>query len=119
MRMNFVDVLAYLLLIAGGINWALTELFNYNLVDSIFGVDSTAANIVYGLIGLSAVWGLISLLRKTGRSESTERVEYIERSGGHAMDREAQAHPAERAEQVGRAGYGATSHREDRRTRRR
>lgn len=113
MRMNFVDVVAYLLLILGGINWALSRLFNYNLLDNIFGADSMVVKILYGLVGLAAVWGLINLLRNASRAE---RAEHAERMSGHEMDREDRTHPAGRTEPVERADYGTTSRRGDRRT---
>ena len=63
MRMNFLDVLAYLLVIVGGINWGLVGFFDYNLVGQIFGSDSAAARIIYGAVGLSAVYLLFTFMR--------------------------------------------------------
>jgi hypothetical protein len=93
----------------------LDTLFKYNLVDNIFGADSTVAKIIYVLVVMSAVWGLITLLRNASRSESADRrAERMERESGHEREREdMRTHPAER---VDRAGYGTTGRREDRRT---
>lgn len=49
---------AYTLLWVGGINWGLIGLFGYNLVDAIFGQWPGLVQIVYILIGLSAVYSI-------------------------------------------------------------
>jgi uncharacterized membrane protein YuzA (DUF378 family) len=47
---------ALVLIVIGGINWGLVGFFDYNLVDSLFGVGSALARIVYGLVGLAAIY---------------------------------------------------------------
>ena len=44
--------------IIGAINWGLIGLFDFNLVDTLFGVDSLFSNIVYILVGIC---GLINI----------------------------------------------------------
>ena len=44
--------------IIGAINWGLIGLLDFNLVESIFGVDSIIPRIVYSLVGLT---GLINI----------------------------------------------------------
>ena len=51
-----LTLLAIVLLIIGGINWGLIGLFQFNLVAAIFGTASLLLNIVYVLVGLSAVY---------------------------------------------------------------
>ena len=63
MRMNFIDILAYLLVIIGGINWGLVGFFDYNLVDQIFGAQSLASRRMYGAVGLSALYLLFTFMR--------------------------------------------------------
>ena len=55
-KMNWLDWVAFLLLIVGGLNWGLVGFFNYNLVTAIFGDMTTAARVVYDLVGLSALY---------------------------------------------------------------
>ena len=55
-KMNWLDWVAFVLLIIGGLNWGLVGFFNYNLVTSIFGDMTTAAKVVYDLVGLSALY---------------------------------------------------------------
>jgi uncharacterized protein len=59
--MNFtklLSIIAMVLLIIGGINWGLIGFFHYNLVTTLFG-DKMLARIIYGLVGLSAVYVLL------------------------------------------------------------
>lgn len=53
--MKYLHTVAFILLVVGGLNWLLVA-FGYNLVDSIFGMGSTIAMLVYVLVGLSAIY---------------------------------------------------------------
>ena len=53
--MKMLHMVAFLLIVVGGINWGLVGLFQYNLVESILG-GLGLTNIVYILVGLSAVY---------------------------------------------------------------
>ena len=60
-----LDTLAAALLIVGGLNWGLVALAKFDLVAWIFGEEfgttNIASRIVYGLVGLSAVYAIASL----------------------------------------------------------
>ncbi len=56
--MQLLKKIALFLVIIGAINWGLIGLFDFNLVDTLFGVDSMLSKIVYILVGLS---GIISI----------------------------------------------------------
>jgi len=58
MEKNGLDWVALILLIIGGINWGLVGFFNFDLVATIFGDMSTISRIVYGLVGLSAIYSI-------------------------------------------------------------
>lgn len=53
--MKALHMVAFTLLIVGGLNWGLTALFNLNLVETIFG-GMGLSKIVYILVGVSAVY---------------------------------------------------------------
>ncbi|MCA9310795.1 MAG: DUF378 domain-containing protein [Phycisphaerales bacterium] len=55
--MKMLDVIAATLLVVGGLNWGLWAAFEFDLVAALFG-GSTAvlAKVVYGLVGLSAIY---------------------------------------------------------------
>jgi uncharacterized membrane protein YuzA (DUF378 family) len=53
-RMKLFNTVITILLIVGGLNWGLIGLFEFNLVQSIFGQE-TLARIIYTVVGLSAI----------------------------------------------------------------
>jgi uncharacterized membrane protein YuzA (DUF378 family) len=55
------------LLIVGGLNWGLVGLFGFDLVAALFGQMSALSRIVYVLVGLSALWQIIPLVRGDAR----------------------------------------------------
>lgn len=57
--MRAVNAVKQLLIVIGGLNWGLVGVFEYNLVDSLFGEGSFWARAVYTLVGLAAVWALV------------------------------------------------------------
>jgi uncharacterized protein len=62
MKTSALDTVMYLLLVVGGLNWGLVGLFSYNLVDSIFGVESALSRIIYVIVGVSAVYVAVRLM---------------------------------------------------------
>ena len=56
--MRTFNAIVLTLVIIGGINWGLIGLFNYNLVDSLFGTMSLVSRIIYTLVGISAIWDI-------------------------------------------------------------
>lgn len=67
MKMNFLDWVTFILVIVGGLNWGLVGAFDFNLVDAIFGMG-LIADIVYVLVGLSALYLLVMSPKKMGKS---------------------------------------------------
>ena len=59
--MRIVNIIAYVLVILGAVNWALFGFFNFNLVSSIFAGARTAGSVIpYALIALAAIWLIVS-----------------------------------------------------------
>lgn len=56
--MKVIDTIALILIIIGAINWGLIGIFNFNLVDTIFGIMSIISRIIYILVGISGLWGI-------------------------------------------------------------
>ena len=66
--MNTLGKLLITIAIIGSVNWGLIGLFNFNLVDAIFGGGSTeqtssASRVVYALVGLAGLASLAFLPR--------------------------------------------------------
>ncbi len=54
--MKYLDVIAAVLLVVGGLNWGLVGLFGFDLVATLFGDMSVLSRIVYALVGVAAVF---------------------------------------------------------------
>lgn len=58
--MRKLDVLAAVLVAVGGLNWGLVAVAEFDLVATLvgleFGETNAASRVVYGLVGLSAVY---------------------------------------------------------------
>ncbi|MHB1169307.1 MAG: DUF378 domain-containing protein [Longimicrobiales bacterium] len=64
--MKTLDIVAAILLVVGGLNWGLVALFDFDLVAMItgagdFGNKNLLGALVYGLVGLSAVYYAVRL----------------------------------------------------------
>ena len=59
--MRSIDVLAAVLLVVGGLNWGLVALANFDLVAAIFGAGTPLSRVVYGLVGLSALYQIATI----------------------------------------------------------
>lgn len=64
--MKKLDILAAILLVVGGLNWGLVAFTNFDLVAAItgagtFGNKNMLGVIIYGLVGLAAVYQALSL----------------------------------------------------------
>lgn len=62
-KMKIVDTIALVLIIIGAINWGLIGLFQFNLVQFIFGDMTLLARLVYSLVGISGLWGIKLLFK--------------------------------------------------------
>lgn len=54
--MKALHTIAFVLLVVGGLNWGLVGLFDWNLVNAVFGSVAWLEQLVYILVGLSALW---------------------------------------------------------------
>jgi uncharacterized membrane protein YuzA (DUF378 family) len=61
--MRAINTVTLLLLIIGGLNWGLVGLFGFDLVATIFGEMSVLSRIVYVLVGLSALYQIVPLIK--------------------------------------------------------
>ena len=68
-----INVLALIILAIGGLNWGLVGIFNFNLVDAIFGVGSVVSVIIYVLVALSAIWLVFNTLVSHGKLAFCDR----------------------------------------------
>lgn len=67
-----ITKLLMIIAIIGAVNWGLIGLFNFNLVDAIFGggtaeETSSASRIVYAIVGIAGLIALVLLPRLRDR----------------------------------------------------
>ncbi|MEK7653172.1 MAG: DUF378 domain-containing protein [Patescibacteria group bacterium] len=65
-KLNGLDWLAIILVVIGGLNWALVGLFKWDVVALIFSDMSIAARVVYVVVGVAAVY-LIAIAAQLNR----------------------------------------------------
>ncbi len=56
--MKALNGIALTLVIIGAINWLLVGLFEFNLVDAIFGSLSILTRIIYIIVGIAGLWSI-------------------------------------------------------------
>jgi len=73
-----LDIVTGALVIVGGLNWGLVALAEFDLVATLVGLDfgetNAASRVVYGLVGLAAVYRLATLGTVRRRSSRDHRV---------------------------------------------
>jgi len=62
--MKTIKWIATLLIVVGAINWGLVGVWDFDLVDAIFGSIAWLETTVYVLVGLSGLWGIGLLFGK-------------------------------------------------------
>jgi len=85
--MRKLDGVAAALVLVGGLNWGLVAVAKFDLVAWIcggmdFGQTNAVSRVIYGLVGLAAVYGIVALL--TARRRMNKRPMTV---GASLMDR--------------------------------
>jgi uncharacterized membrane protein YuzA (DUF378 family) len=69
--MKQIDVAAAVLVVVGGLNWGLVAVSGFDLVAALFGMRfgevSPLSAVVYGLVGLAALYQAVSWKRVQNR----------------------------------------------------
>lgn len=65
--MKFLDTIALILVIIGGINWGLVGLFEFNIVSVLFGTFSAMTRIIYCLIGIASLYSISFFIKERAR----------------------------------------------------
>jgi uncharacterized membrane protein YuzA (DUF378 family) len=73
---NPINAIAAALVLVGALNWGLVAIAQFDLVAWIFGEDfgttNAASRIVYGLVGLAAVYCITALLASRRQTSAHE-----------------------------------------------
>jgi len=60
--MIIANIISLIVLFIGGLNWGLVGIFNFNLVDWIFGGYNAGSIIVYILVLIATLWLIVSVI---------------------------------------------------------
>lgn len=72
--MIIANIIAFILILIGAINWGLIGIFNWNLITAIFGVGLTVgARIIYILVFVAALWLIFYAIYSMGRIDMKTR----------------------------------------------
>jgi uncharacterized protein len=74
-RYTNLDWASWALSTIGALNWGLRGMFQFDLVESLFGRMSGMTNVVYTLVGLSGIWSLVRFSQHTSMRAPTHRIE--------------------------------------------
>jgi uncharacterized protein len=67
--MNALKLITQILVIVGALNWGLVGIFSFDLVAAIFGEMTAVSRVVYTLVGISAVYQLVTIKAFTTQSK--------------------------------------------------
>ena len=67
MEPNPIGKVAWILVLIGGFNWGLVGWWKYNLVDKIFGVESTGSRVIYALVGVATLYCIYEMYKMIGK----------------------------------------------------
>ncbi len=62
-KLDVIGQIILAILIIGGLNWGLIALFDFDLIAVIFGQLSLLSRLIYGLVGLSALYMIYILIK--------------------------------------------------------
>jgi len=72
-----LNILAWILVIIGAINWGLVGFFDWNLVNAIFGNanhdPSLISRIIYAVVGLAGLWSIMLFSRIRDRDRDRDK----------------------------------------------
>lgn len=70
-KWNGLDWISFILVFIGGINWGLVGFFGFNLVNTLFGDMSVLTRVIYAVVGLAALYQLLSVSKLCGCSSKS------------------------------------------------
>lgn len=67
-RLNVIDLVALILVIVGGLNWAIVGIFHIDVISDVFGDMTILTRIIQILVGIAALH-LFVVLEKLARQK--------------------------------------------------
>ena len=72
--LHYVDWIAMILMVIGGLNWGIFGMAGYNVIASVFGVTTMVTRVLYMLVGLATLY-IIAVAHSFRRVPTTEELE--------------------------------------------
>lgn len=60
--MKVLEIIGAVFLLIGGLNWGLIGFFDFNPIAAMFGEGSVISSLIYGLVGVSAVFECLDMV---------------------------------------------------------
>ena len=71
--MFIANIIAYILVLLGAVNWGLVGIFSFDLVAWLFGgTDSIISRAIYIIVAISAIWCISLLFREREELPTSE-----------------------------------------------
>ena len=64
MKKSIVDLVAWILVVVGALNWGLVGAINFDLVATLFGTFTTVSRVIYALVGVAGLWVIMMSFMK-------------------------------------------------------
>ena len=62
--MKVLNLVTVIIVIIGGLNWGLVGVFNWDVIAAIFGAGSAVPQLIYIVVGLSALWQVYAVYKQ-------------------------------------------------------
>ena len=73
-RMKIANLITFIILLIGGINWLSIGIFQFDIVAGLFGSQAAVlSRIIYVIVGLCAVYLLFAALSRRGKLDMCNR----------------------------------------------
>ena len=74
--MKIINMITFIIVVISAMNWAFIEFLSFNVISYFFGFNHQILRSVYAVIGISALWCLRSLTKKSFRESIVKLVKY-------------------------------------------
>lgn len=72
--MRTLDAIALILVAIGAINWGLIGFFRFDLISTLFGINTALTRIVFAIVGIAGLYALSFLGRDRGNDRDAREV---------------------------------------------
>lgn len=59
--MKTLDIVIWVLLAIGGLNWGMVGIFGFDLVEALFGIRTFLTRMIYTIVGIAAVYDIVMI----------------------------------------------------------